>query len=731
MRRSASLLGCLALLLCFGAVASAQEQSGSIQGIVKDASGAVLPGATVEARSANVVGVNTAIADASGAYRFQGLPPGRYELTVTLQGFTTVKVPDVQLQLGQVLKIDVPLAIATLAETVQVTSESPIIDVKQNSTGADHHQRRHRAHPEGPRLHERRLDRAGRERRIAGRRHPVQRRQRFRESLRHRRRRHDQPADRRVRQDRLHRVRRSGAGQDLRLLGRIRRLDRRHRSARSPNRAATTSAAASAPTIATSRCRARSAKGWRINPFTDCTANTCTGTPEFVGTPDTLFDNWNPIGDLGGPVLRDKVWFYFGSSYNRTDNERTTTFRNSPAPYETQDAHELQRPEVLQLQRHQPAEQQPAPARQRRADPHAGTADRSRAACSRTARSSPTARRPTASTPRRGTRIPRSSRIAGSAPATTAATICIPPTSTGVSRRSCSPTFRPATWRTTRPRCPSSPAGADPLVRRVQHLHRHARLDRVPVPADPGEPPAGERLHRQQVQLADGAEPLRSRLREREPLVVRRTSPASTSSSSARASSGSATRSTPAQRKPTITLTWNNARSALDGRTVRGTYGYYTVSKGVVTVGDVKSNNLSFWAQDSWTMKRNFTINAGVRVENETVPSYQAEYPGIEFSFADKIAPRLGFAYDIKGDSKWKAYGSYGKYFDITKLEMPRGSFGADHWIQYCWTLDTFDWPSINCQEGPTGCPGTFIEQNDRRHPSNQADPAPDRLLRA
>ena len=76
-------------------------------------------------------------------------------------------------------------------------------------------------------------------------------------------------------------------------------------------------------------------KGWRINPFTDCTQNTCTGTPEFVGTPDTQFSNWNPIGDIGGPVLHDRMWFYFGASYNRTDNERTTTFRNSPAPYVT------------------------------------------------------------------------------------------------------------------------------------------------------------------------------------------------------------------------------------------------------------------------------------------------------------------------------------------------------------------------------------------------------------
>ena len=56
-------------------------------------------------------------------------------------------------------------------------------------------------------------------------------------------------------------------------------------------------------------------------------------------------------------------------------------------------------------------------------------------------------------------------------------------------------------------------------------------------------------------------------------------------------------------------------------------------------------------------------------------------------------------------------------FYDIQKLEMPRGSWGADRWIDYHYTLDTFNWPSIDC-EGPlgTGCPGTFIEQADRRH---------------
>ena len=136
MKRRAGIVGAMCLLVCLAASAYAQEQGGSIQGVVKDASGAVLPGATVEAKSPSVVGTNSVTSDAAGAYRFPALPPGTYELTVTLQGFTTIKMENVQLLLGQVLKVDFAMQLGSLAEDVQVTAESPLIDVKQNAASA-------------------------------------------------------------------------------------------------------------------------------------------------------------------------------------------------------------------------------------------------------------------------------------------------------------------------------------------------------------------------------------------------------------------------------------------------------------------------------------------------------------------------------------------------------------------------------------------------------------------
>jgi len=97
------------------------------------------------------------------------------------------------------------------------------------------------------------------------------------------------------------------------------------------------------------------------------------------------------------------------------------------------------------------------------------------------------------------------------------------------------------------------------------------------------------------------------------------------------------------------------------------------------TVGEASSDNQGLFAQDSWTIKNRLTINLGVRIEKETVPNFGGtDSQAIEFGFGDKISPRLGVAFDLTGDGKTKLFANYGQFYDRFKYELPRGSFGGD-----------------------------------------------------
>ena len=124
----------LAAVLC-AAPATAQEQQGVITGVVTDASSAVLPGVNVEAKNATG-GTLSAVSDGSGAYRFPAVQPGTYEVTFTLQGFTPKAMGNVIVRLGQTITVNASLEVGGLTDTVQVTSEIPLIDVKSNSANA-------------------------------------------------------------------------------------------------------------------------------------------------------------------------------------------------------------------------------------------------------------------------------------------------------------------------------------------------------------------------------------------------------------------------------------------------------------------------------------------------------------------------------------------------------------------------------------------------------------------
>ena len=117
------LLPCSALAQGGGA-----SSTGTIQGRVTDASGAILPGVTITAASPSMIGNQSQVSNENGAYRFPAVPPGTYELTFELAGFNTVKRGGVQISLGFTANVNAELAVATLQETVTVTGASPVID---------------------------------------------------------------------------------------------------------------------------------------------------------------------------------------------------------------------------------------------------------------------------------------------------------------------------------------------------------------------------------------------------------------------------------------------------------------------------------------------------------------------------------------------------------------------------------------------------------------------------
>jgi Carboxypeptidase regulatory-like domain/TonB-dependent Receptor Plug Domain len=122
---------CVPLILAASATASfAQIQTGSIVVRATDEQGAIVPGATVTITSSVLPRELVGTTDSSGVYQLPGLPPGSYTVKMTLQGFQTVVREDVVVRQGQTAGIEVAMKVSTVAETVTVTGESPVVDTK-------------------------------------------------------------------------------------------------------------------------------------------------------------------------------------------------------------------------------------------------------------------------------------------------------------------------------------------------------------------------------------------------------------------------------------------------------------------------------------------------------------------------------------------------------------------------------------------------------------------------
>lgn len=160
-----------------------------------------------------------------------------------------------------------------------------------------------------------------------------------------------------------------------------------------------------------------------------------------------------------------------------------------------------------------------------------------------------------------------------------------------------------------------------------------------------------------------------------------------------------------------------------------GTYGYYVTNK-LGTKGQAASKNQGLFIQDSWQVHPRVTLNIGLRTEKEFVPAFPLDasgHPGLDpsqlgvnptqpiaFGWGDKLAPRLGGAWDVKGNGKLKIFASYSVFYDTMKYNLPLGSFGGDIWIKTTRALDTLDFRSITLANQP----GTAYQVIDLRAPA-------------
>src|SRR4030095_10466072 len=131
--RVARALACGLLMLVVPALVHAQGL-GTIAGVVKDASGAGLPGVRVEAATpALIEKMRTAVTNESGQYTIVSLPPGIYSVSFTLPGFTVTKRDGIEMLANFTAQVNADLKVGGVTETVEVTAETPLVDVQSSA----------------------------------------------------------------------------------------------------------------------------------------------------------------------------------------------------------------------------------------------------------------------------------------------------------------------------------------------------------------------------------------------------------------------------------------------------------------------------------------------------------------------------------------------------------------------------------------------------------------------
>ncbi len=665
--------------------AIAQEQSGSIQGVVKDATGGVLPGVMVEARSAQTVGVSSTTTDAAGVYRFPALPPGQYQVSASLQGFSPAKSAAI-LSLGQHLRVELTLALPGLSETVQVTGETPLIDVKANAATANLTSIFIDLIPKGRNFTSVLTQIPGTNNESRGGGIMID---------------GSSGSENRYIVDGLDTTSaRTGQSQKDVITDFIETIQVKQSGYNAEYRAALGGVISAVTKSGSNQFHGNVGSYYSNNSFLGKVRQSLRQIPtnqakaEYITTPRDKGYSVDPVFSIQGPIKKDKIWFFVGYNPSYSYSQRTVTWV-TPKTFAPTQTFDNNSPYDRTLNYN--ATSQIFNSLRAR---FTGSNERTRGSLGM-----PGIEPDGTSTSNASSYNPRpalrsdtfTDSYTGIFDWVASGKLYVNVTAGyfGYGSHSAGGDYYHGTRRT----FSQSNVGLLDVPASLQQLSGYAEntsnnyslgdnYSRTQVSADATW--FGRLLGDHAVKVGGLYENIGNK-----------------------ADFG--------DQAPNISFAWGTTYNTLSNTTAKGPYGYFTVSQ-QFTKGSIHEVNLSFFAQDQWTVSNNLTVNYGVRLEHEQIPSYRPENPGVTFGWGDKIAPRLGFAYDLKGDGRWKTYGSWGLFYDTMKLEMPRGAWGAERWVQYIYTLDTYNWNTIDCTGTPDkGCAGgTFIELNDRRHVSNQ-----------
>jgi len=657
------------------APAWAQEQRGSIEGVVRDASGAVLPGATVEATASGAVA--STVSDEVGVYRFPSLAPGNYRVTANLQGFVAREAVEVRVGLGQVKRVDFSLPLAGVAESVTVTAETPLVDVRSTSRQANIRAEQVELLPKGRDFTSlvTQAPGANQENKLGGL-----------------------------------SIDGASAGENRYIIDGIETTNLRNGTSgknliadfveevqvKSSGYTAEYGGATGGVVNAVTKSGTNDWHGSGIFNYQSSSLAgdsnqtlrrnlTNDNIAEYITYPKDDESRVEPGFSIGGPIMRNRAWFfgaYLPVMETTTRNVDPTSAGNPSAG-------------TASVEQKTPAQNITA-----NITSQLSNSLRGRVSYNNSWRETNGLLPALTGTDPVGTNYTKVSKFPNYAVSGNLDWVASSRFFLGM-RGGYYKADQNDSNVVEEPRVIFSTGNNIGFLDTPASLQRSSGFQSIPT---------NTKVTRdQQTRLyfqtdgtlyanAGGAHQIKFGIQ------ADRVGNNVLSGESANL----------------VRIHWNSRLSS-GNPAQRGDYGYYQVrsngvvpKQGFITEGDVHTTNIGLFIQDSWTINNRLTINAGVRTERERVPTYSTQEGvpdfGVEFGFADKLAPRVGFAYDIKGDGKWKAYGSWGVFYDIFKLELPRGSFGGDKWLEYYYTLDTPDWTSLTAgAQCPPACSGTLI----------------------